>query len=155
MYRTTRRRVLLLLSSLSIAKYPNVILAEQTAEIPSHDWIAVYLSCCKFLLSGSSILTDEALDFLLTRAKREAEQSIEFERQLKNGLMLFQSVPVTTLETAFPQILQSKTVEGDFLRKLQRFVLNSFYSSQFGWEELGFEYPPQPYGFTTIVDESA
>lgn len=141
-----RRKILLLLLTT-----PASVLAAldlESTPLPAVlTWDETYVKWCHLLLSGDVELSDECIHYLLERAQQKSKDSLEFEQQLKAGLMRLGKIPATLLKTQLTTILQSTTETGYFARQLHHFLLGEYYGSPFGWRDLRFEYPPQPYGF--------
>lgn len=81
------------------------------------------------------------------RINQQMESDSGIARWFRVGFSALEQQPLPQTETELEQLMNQREPAARFLSFFQRFLLDSYYGTAAGWNDLGLANPPQPGGF--------
>ncbi len=81
------------------------------------------------------------------QALRELMQNTQFSDGFIAGLQAIDSLPLPVNDAELNKLLRSNDLRSQFLNAFFEIIIEGFYGSALGWNDVGLASPPQPNGF--------
>ncbi|MCH2042090.1 MAG: hypothetical protein MK185_15780 [Saccharospirillaceae bacterium] len=92
-------------------------------------------------------LEERASLILWESVKLRLNRESRYARQVVAGFDYLRAFPIPNNKVELDFFLMQRNWPAAFIRKFRKWLLGVYYSSELGWQELGFVMPPQPAGY--------